>query len=109
MWIFGTKKWTADAQNCRITACINGNLGHPIRYQTSDWFLLFAKAFLAVGVDFICVLASYRQLAKILFPPLFFPFLCLIFEWIVCSFLGVHDFFVTQPKSAVKKNSIQYI
>jgi hypothetical protein len=23
MWIFGTKKWTADAQNCRITARIN--------------------------------------------------------------------------------------
>jgi hypothetical protein len=23
MWIFGTKKWTADAQNLRITACIN--------------------------------------------------------------------------------------
>ncbi len=30
MWIFGAKKWTADAQNCRIAAHINGNLGHPI-------------------------------------------------------------------------------
>jgi hypothetical protein len=28
MWIFGAKKWTADAQNHRIAAHINGNLGH---------------------------------------------------------------------------------
>ncbi len=41
-------------------------------------FLLFFNAFLAVVVNFVCVLASYRQLAKILFHPLFFPFLCLI-------------------------------
>jgi hypothetical protein len=32
--------------------------------------------------------------------------LCLIFEWIICLFLGAHDFFVTQPKYAVKKTSI---
>ncbi len=56
-----------------------------------NWFRLFVKALLAV-VCFVCVLASYRQLAEILFPPLFFPFACLIFEWIVCSFLGAHDF-----------------
>jgi hypothetical protein len=45
--------------------------------------LLFAKAFLAV-VKFVCVLASYCQLAKIQFPPLFFSFLCLVI-WMVCS------------------------
>jgi hypothetical protein len=31
MWIFGAKKWTADAQNRRIAARINGNLGYPSR------------------------------------------------------------------------------
>jgi hypothetical protein len=41
-------------------------------------FRLFVKALLAV-IRFVCVLASYRQLAKILFPPLFFPFSCLNF------------------------------
>ncbi len=49
------------------------------------WFLLFVNAFLAI-VNFVCVLASYCQLAKILFPPLFFPFLCLII-WMVCSYI----------------------
>jgi hypothetical protein len=38
-------------------------------------FLLFANAFLAV-IHFICVLAIYCQLTKILFPPLFFPLSC---------------------------------
>jgi hypothetical protein len=47
------------------------------------------------------VLAIYCQLAKILFFPLFFPFSCLIFEWIVCLIMGAHIFFVTLPKSAV--------
>jgi hypothetical protein len=28
MWIFGAKKWTADAQNHRIAAHKNENLGH---------------------------------------------------------------------------------
>jgi hypothetical protein len=27
-------------------------------------------------------------------------------KWIICLFLGAHVFFMTQPKSAVKKNSI---
>ncbi len=44
--------------------------------------VIFVNAFLAV-VDVLCVLASYCQLAKILLPPLFFPFSCLIFEWII--------------------------
>jgi hypothetical protein len=50
----------------------------PVQPQCSKIrFLLFVNAFLAI-VNFVCVLASYCQLAKILFPPLFFPFLCLI-------------------------------
>jgi hypothetical protein len=81
------------------------------KLKTACWqkllagFLLFAKAFLAV-VNFVCVLAVYNQLAKNLFLTLFFPFSCLMFQWIVCSILGTHIFFVKQPKSAIKKNSI---
>jgi hypothetical protein len=47
--------------------------------------LLLVKAFLAM-VNFVCVLAIYLKLTKILFPPLFFPFSCLII-WMVCSYI----------------------
>ncbi len=52
--------------------------------------LLLAKAFLAV-VNFVCVLAIYLQLAKILYPPLFFHFSCLII-WMVCSYIYLKMF-----------------
>ncbi len=51
--------------------------------------IIIVNAFLAV-VNFICVLAIFCQLAKILFPPLFFPFLCLIFEW-GSDYLSMHS------------------
>ncbi len=48
-------------------------------------FWLFAKAFLSI-VYFVCVLAIYCQFGKSLFPPLFFPFSFLIFEWFIPTY-----------------------
>jgi hypothetical protein len=70
--------------------------GGQIKMTISTFFPARSKAFLAV-VNFICVLAIYRQIAEILIPPLFFPFSCLIFEWIFCSILGAHWIF-SHPK-----------
>ncbi len=58
--------------------CLGTIIDSPVKLLCPDLrFLLFAKAFLAI-VNFVCVLASYHQLAKIQFPPLFFPFSCLV-------------------------------
>jgi hypothetical protein len=55
---------------------------------------------------FCVCFSNLLPIAKGLFTPHFFSFSFLIFEWIVCSILGAHYFFVTQPKSAIEKNSI---
>ncbi len=64
------------AEKCNITLLWN---------WPKKELLLLVKAFLAI-VNFVCVLAIYLKLAKILYPPLFSPFLCLII-WMVCSYI----------------------